>query len=464
MGAEGETEASEQANPFMSTLNPEAAEFRPAAAAAESSRPSKPTEEAAPAARGPSLIFSGGGNFLSKYAQADQADAVPEQPLRRRGADPGAAPSGPDRVNVQLNQQFVNARMPEKILQVVDENFDQLNAVNLITALHRMATLAAGNKKASVRRDGRFKRLITRLSDVVRTTELYVLKPQDLSNVAWALTKLGILNSVLFGLLSERILLRINSFEPVNLSMTLWAFARSGFLDERLFRAAAEEVNLKLPDFQPQQIANTTWAMAKSNFVDEELFAKAAEQAIERLDEFQPMNFSMLLYSFALAKQPHQKLFDEVAKRCTVKTLSRSISVPHVVSNLALAFAEAGIQNIAVYDAVAKVAGDNLYDFRTQQIVTLAQAFATGQVQNQQLFRCITKSVANRAPEFREQELQDLLAAYESLGISRTELDRAIAAGEQTEDARQSDQTYSFILAVVLAVLLALASWQIRHD
>ncbi|CAE7584292.1 unnamed protein product, partial [Symbiodinium pilosum] len=92
------------------------------------------------------------------------------------------------------------------------------------------------------------------LSDTIRKADPYSLKPQDLSNIAWGLTKLGIQNSLLFSLLSERILVRIDSFQPVNLSMTLWAFARSGLSDERLLRAAAQEVKTQLKDFEPQQI------------------------------------------------------------------------------------------------------------------------------------------------------------------------------------------------------------------
>ncbi|CAJ1374386.1 unnamed protein product [Effrenium voratum] len=229
-------------------------------------------------------------------------------------------------VNVQLNQIIVHAGMPERILQVVDENFDQLNAVNLITALHRLAAISLASKKAALRRDSRCKRLVNKLSDTIRKADPLSLKPQDLSNAAWGLTKLGIQSTTLFNLLSERILVRIGSFQPVNLSMTLWAFARSGLSDEKLLQAAAQEVKNQLKDFEPQQIANTTWAMAKCGFVDEELFARAADHAISQMDKFQPMNFSMLLYSYALAQHRHQELFEEVAKRCTVETLTHSLS------------------------------------------------------------------------------------------------------------------------------------------
>merc|ERR1719408_338541 len=100
--------------------------------------------------------------------------------------------------------------------------------------------------------------------------------------------------------------------------------------------------------------------MAKSGFVDEELFRKAGDLALSKLSQFQPMNYSMLLYSFALAKLPHPKLFEEVGRRCTVETLSSSSSAPHVVTNLALAYSDAGVVNTTVFNTIAKVASSTL--------------------------------------------------------------------------------------------------------
>jgi len=450
-------------------MNASAAEFRPGTSN-QSQRPAATSQQTSDAPQdhpraASSLIFKRGGNFLSKYgdkAEADEKTTPAEVKPRKRVETGVGSATAPDRANVQLNQLIVNARMPEKILQVVDDNFEELNAVNLITALHRLASISVANRKVSVRKDVRFKRIVNKLSDVIRTSPPASLKPQDLSNVAWALTKLGILNSVLFSLLAEHILLRISAFEPVNLSMTLWAFARSGFLDESLFRAAAAEVKLQLPKFQPQQIANTTWAMAKGGFMDEELFQKAAEHSIERLDEFQPMNFSMLLYSFALAKQPHPRLFSEVGKRCTVKALSRCPSVPHVVSNLALAYAEAGIADQAVFDAIAKVATEQLYDFRAQQIATLADAFGKLQVHNEKLFKAIKRAVSNRFGEFKSHELQDVTAACEALGLSTSDIEKAISTGGQATFFDLSSK--GMAIWIVLAILAAIASWYLRRN
>eukprot|EP00928_Gymnodinium_smaydae_P048379 TRINITY_DN32335_c0_g1_i1.p1 TRINITY_DN32335_c0_g1~~TRINITY_DN32335_c0_g1_i1.p1 ORF type:complete len:484 (-),score=88.46 TRINITY_DN32335_c0_g1_i1:76-1527(-) len=423
-----------------------------------------------------SLVFSGGGDFLSKYntgrpqqggdLRASSGDA--EARRRRRtasnsGSSESAKGAGPDRANVQINSLLVHAKTVDKILQVVDAHFNQFNAVNMITGLHRLATMVAAARKGALRRDARFKRLIHRLSDTLRTAESGVLKPQDLSNVAWALTKLGLLNSVLFGHLAVHIVRTIHNFEPVNLSMTLWAFARSGFLDEKLFRATAAEVKNQLPSFKPQQIANTTWAIAKSGYEDEELFSLAADLALKKLDDFEPMNYSMLLYSFALARQPHPKLFEEVGKKCSVQTLSRVSGAPHVVTNLALAFSEAGVVDTRVFDSIAKVTRNTLNEYRAQQIATLAQAFARAKVRNEKLFASLSDMVIYRLPEFKAQDMKDLLAAYDELGMSTDAIASALERRASGEAVQPPKNPWAVLSVVVLLPLLTYVVWRV-HD
>lgn len=450
---------------ITSELDPKAPVFVPGALEV------KGGSEPAAAASGPSLVFSGGGKFLSKYAEQQQARPAPQKrtdatasrasAAPRRVAEPVIGVSVPDRVNVQVNSMLVHARHHDKILQVVDQHFDDFNAVNLITALHRLATVILTARKGALRRDSRFKRLIQRLSDTLKNSDAGVLKPQDLSNVAWALTKLGLLNGALFGHLSDHIMRTISSFEPVNLSMTLWAFARSNFLDEKLFRCAAVEVKRQMPDFQPQQIANTTWAMAKSGFVDEEVFLSAANLALQKLSQFQPMNYSMLLYSFALAKMPHPKLFDEVGQRCTVEALSSALSAPHVVTNLALAFSDAGVANSVVFNNIAQVSSLSLHDFRAQQITTLTQAFAKANVKHERLFSAIAKAVVDRYSEFKEQDLQDLLQSYEILGVPTTDITRAINT-RQTGDQGDGGNAWLIVSAILVLLLALTLAWRLR--
>lgn len=420
------------------------------------------------------MIFGGGGNFLSKYEDVQGRNGASGSSEARRRVGPngpnsatagaagskaaggrGGTGSGPGRIHVALNSSLVNARSPDRILQVVEDSADDFNEVNTITALHRLATTVVGPRKSSLRRDPRFKKLVHRLSDTLRNAEHSVLTPQDLSNVAWALTKLNLLNAVLFGHLSVHIMRTLSTFQPVNLSMTLWAYARSGFMDEKLFRAAAVEVKNQLSMFQPQQIANTSWAMAKSGFVDEELFRQAGDLALSKLSDYQPMNYSMLLYAFALAKMPHPALYEKVAERCNVQELSSVPSAPNVVTNLALAFSDANLPNETVFESLGTVGSVTLREFRASQISTLVQAFAKVGQKHDKLFASVDAAALSRTCSFKEHELQDILTAYESVGASTKNISKAIFAQRSGEQDDRGGYM-AHILTVLAVVLLAL--------
>lgn len=470
----GPLEAAESFPSSSKPLDPKAPEFHPASAKSSGrwggpricadahldlSLPAQTLRESQVDCPG-SLIFGGGGSFLSKYRDvkpgAEDGSGSHGEGSRRQ------SPTAPERVHVQLNSLIVNANSAGRILQVVESHFDEFNAVNLITALHRLATLATGNQKVMLRRDNRLRKLLNQLSDTLLRAELGHLKPQDLSNVAWAFAKLGLLNAVLFRRLSAHIMQTLSDFEPVNLSMTLWAFARSGFMEKGLFAAATAEVKRLLPLFQPQQIANTTWALAKSNFVDQELFAAAAEVALERLDEFQPMNYSMLVYSFAIAQISHPQLFEEVALRCTVQGLLASPSPPHVVTNLALAFSEVQERGSGVFELLAQVACRCLHDFRPGQIATLAQAFARAQVNHERLFACITKATQSRHTEFSDAVLQDIRSSFEVLGRSDG-LSKALRKGLHKEAMGHIDQQW-LLLALAMVLVAFISAWRFMRD
>merc|ERR1719174_2340888 len=178
--------------------------------------------------------------------------------------------------------------------------------------------------------------------------------------------------------------------------------------------------------------------MAKSGFVDEELFQAAASLALEKMEEFQPMNFSMLLYSFALARVSHFELFDKVGERCSTSVLISVPSAPHVVTNLALAYSEAGVSNPGVFAAVSEVVQTTIDDFKPQQVGTLVRAFAGANVRDEKLLDTVTATAVARLTEFKQQELQDLISSLESLQYPTARIVNEIEA-QQWQSQGQAD-------------------------
>lgn len=411
-------------------------------------------------AKSSSFVFNGGGTFLSKYSGAAEKNGMKYvASTRSHGSSSKQQFTGnsPERFNVQLNNLIVRCRSTDRILEVFEANLQHSNTVNLVTTLHRLASVAASVGKVSLRRDARFKKLVTKLSQVLNSTGGDELQAQDLSNIAWALTKLGHVNNAILDCIAQHVIRAVHSFEPVNISMTLWAFAKAGVQNEALFQVVAKEVKCQLNIFEPQQIANTVWAMAKCSFVDRELFMAAADTAVQKINQFEPMSFSMLVYAFAIAEVKHDELFEVVGTFCTVERLSSPVSSPHVVAKVVLAYATAGYFDEQVFANVAEVSIANLHDFTMLQIATLATSFAKANIADQRLFTAFSDAIVHRSTELKHQEFREICQAFESLGLSTAEM-RSVteASGPKSNMTRKHYDDWHIYVILAVVVLLGI--------
>jgi len=417
---------------------------------------STPRPSLATAPKEPSLVFGSSGKFLSKYDAGGAAGPGGENSRSRKRDQRNISMSNivPDQMSAQLTELLATARSTHRVLQVVETYFDYLSAANLIIALYRIAIVAVASKRVGLRRDGRFKRIMVRLSDTLRTNSPGVLKPRDLSTVVWALGKLGRLDAALCSRLSQHIVHASSSFEPARLSIIAWSYARASCRDEKLFCAVAAEVEKRLLEFLPTDIASITWAMAKLDFAEEEFLNMVAKHALGRLTQFKPTACSMLLYAFTIAKVHHQELFDNIAEHCTIEALSASPEA-RVLTTLTRTMSPLNVDREKVFSAVAHVASEALDDFRSHHIAALAQDFARAGVKHDKLFESISEAVVNRLADFKQQDLEDVLAAFEALGVSTTEIARAVASQQWQEQPSMSPRL-RFLLIVIAVFLISL--------
>jgi hypothetical protein len=111
-------------------------------------------------------------------------------------------------------------------------------------------------------------------------TLLHSASPQAISNLAWALSKLGIAHSGAWqALLSCTDRTRLQSFSPFDLSGLAYALALAGQYDTLAFARLAEAAQARLGDCCPQDLANLAWAYATVQHPNEQLFRGIAAAA-----------------------------------------------------------------------------------------------------------------------------------------------------------------------------------------
>ncbi|KAL7098196.1 hypothetical protein ACP275_09G001800 [Erythranthe tilingii] len=183
--------------------------------------------------------------------------------------------SGPSdrRKEVNLNRSIVESQTAEEVLEVTADIImavakgltpSPLSPLNIATALHR---IAKNMEKVSMVR--------TRRLAFARQREMCMLvglamaalpecSAQGVSNIAWALSKIG----------GE--LLYLSEMDRV-----------------------AEVALTKIPDFNSQNVANMAGAFASMLHSAPELFAELSKRASDIIDTFQPQEIAQVLWAFA---------------------------------------------------------------------------------------------------------------------------------------------------------------------
>ena len=137
-------------------------------------------------------------------------------------------PSGPVGARqVAPNSELASEASAEAVLRLWEQRGPEFDAVNVATALHRLAK---------------------RLHVCERSALAQGLRMRGLCAEAMG---------------------RIRYFNPQAVANTVWAFATLGHRPEALLGPLAEEAGRKLRDFNPQDLANTAWAFAAAARTEE---------------------------------------------------------------------------------------------------------------------------------------------------------------------------------------------------
>jgi len=161
-----------------------------------------------------------------------------------------------------INQLLVETKDKEAVLELVTEYANLMNAVNIATSLHRLASLEKKNRaeRDALLRDARFEALLTA---VVKRADEFT--PRQTADLLWSCATLRHWPPILL----KPILLRVvhhlerKSFAPHQLSIVTWAFATLECKPVNLLVAIEDQAKVACAEFNPQNCANLLWGFAK---------------------------------------------------------------------------------------------------------------------------------------------------------------------------------------------------------
>ncbi|KAL2529860.1 hypothetical protein Fot_22461 [Forsythia ovata] len=272
--------------------------------------------------------------------------------------------SGPSdrRKEINLNKAIVEAQTAEEVLEVTAEiivavakglNPSPLSPVNIATALHR---IGKNMEKVSMMRTRRLafarRREMCMLVGMAMTA-LPECSAQGVSNIAWALSKIG----------GE--LLYLSEMDRV-----------------------AEVALTKVAEFNSQNVANIAGAFASMQHSSPDLLSELSKRASDIIHTFQPQEIAQVLWSFASLYEPADSLLDNV-KCCPVAE----------TSNFGEGRAAGSRGNVESEELL----GHHVLDFNRDQLGNISWSYAVLGQMNRVFFFHVWRTLSH----FEEQQISE---------------------------------------------------------
>ncbi|XP_062090152.1 RAP domain-containing protein, chloroplastic [Humulus lupulus] len=213
-----------------------------------------------------------GGVFEERKGKTMQVLAQRLSQLSRPGPGPGPGPSN-RREEINLNRAIIEAHTADQVLEVTWEVItavekglspSPLTPLNIATALHR---IAKNMEKVSLMETRRL--AFARQRDMsmlvgLAMTVLPECSPQGVSNISWALSKIGgdLLYLSEMDRVAEVALTKVGEFNSQNVANVAGAFASMRHSAPALFSELSRRASQIIHTFQEQELAQLLWAFA----------------------------------------------------------------------------------------------------------------------------------------------------------------------------------------------------------
>ncbi|KAL0048903.1 hypothetical protein WJX82_001964 [Trebouxia sp. C0006] len=313
----------------------------------------------------------------------------------------------------EINKRITSARESWQILDIVNTFGAEFDAVNVATALHRIAKQRPEDVARLVSSDG-FKQLVM-MVDI----QADQCKPQQIANIMWAFGTLSFKpQQHLLDVLATQALSKLTGFNPQNLANFIWAYARMELQPPAdVLQDFLAECELKLGQFAPQNISNMLWACATLGVSPGRKFLAAVTSvSLLQLHLFTPQAIKDTLWAMATIGYTPAKPFLQGAADLCLYLMSQFN--PQNIANAIWAFAKFGFNpGREVLSAMATQAMQRLPQFNSQNMSNTLWAFASlNHHPGSMLLKVLQRELVHKLPHFTSQGIENVLWAFATLG------------------------------------------------
>nr|PVC53622.1 hypothetical protein MACL_00003608 [Theileria orientalis] len=350
--------------------------------------------------------------------------------------------------HILIQQDLLKSKNSTQILSTIGDKLGQMNAVNVSTAIHRLAKYSSPYNRYAVCNHESFGKLVSLVGD-----HMLQFDPQGLTNIFWSITKLRITPNWISCLL-EQINIHANSLNanelanclfciskltraddvslelrfkilslvqdkitqfrrPLDLTCVSTALARLNVRNPVLFGHISSQVLSSLEEFKIQEICGVAWAYASLGFTDRILFGKIKQFIESNADSSNIGNIVHLAWALSKIKQADTDFF-----LYTISPLVRghlqSLSCKHMTT-IAWAYVNAGIEDQDLFNDIANTLLHHVDEMSTHDVASSVVALCHFE-DHKVLLKKIRARAALMLNEFTPLQLSKIVAGFSGIG------------------------------------------------
>ena len=372
----------------------------------------------------------------------------------------------PDRLAIQ--QDILRARSVGRVLAVCSkEELQTMDAVNVVTAIHRIAKLYDGSHIALVE-NPRFEMMLEAVSKHVDA-----LNPRGMVHLVWSLASLQCWPEWSEDLIGR--CMQCDSFTGRDLSVLLGSLAKLATSSKPGVPSKLKKKCKQLQDVLVQQLGETlpelttsvdlacaAASLSRLQVRDERLFVTIAQQAVPILGEFSMSDVTSLLWALAILNFTHGELCEQIrlllrqkAEECSPKELTQiawalsrlheadeellrqtiapvvrakflDFEVPRDLCTLAFAYSNVRVFDEGIFNDFAHTLTSKVRLMNAHDVSSVVAAFAGIEYAHKGLFKALQKHTKAIMPSFTPLQLSRTIHGFGTAGVEDVSLYRGL--------------------------------------
>lgn len=358
-----------------------------------------------------SLLTEIFGNGDDNYIDATKPSAIIEsttnlEPETWLNMDPN---------HILIQQDLLKSKNTTQVLSSIGDKLKQMNAVNVSTALHRLARYTNPYNRYMVCNHESFGKLIS-------LVEEHILKfdPQGLTNIFWSIIKLKITPKWLDCLL-EQINIHANSLNLSELSNCLFCLSKLTKSSDSSLELRFKILSLvqdKITQFKrPLDLTCVSTALARLNVRNPVIFGHISSQVISNLEEFKIQELCGIAWSYASLGFTDHLLFMKIRRFIESKADQNNIgNIIHLA--WALSKIKEADPDFFLY-TVSPLVRSHLASLNYRQMTTIAWAYVNAGVEDLDLFNDIAATLIHHVDEMTTHDVASSVVAFSHIEIDK---------------------------------------------